>query len=171
MADTERDVSRIRQQIIENANHSTKLKEMEQRIDEKERRLNAKRARLKKEYELIKRHHRAHPVERADDGNLRVTIYIPRFLRTIILINWFVWFVVLPSILILWGDSPEHIVYIPVIVLLSGVWLLLTFAGWYLYWWLLAVSSTLGLVTFIILLYVGALQFNEIRDWLPFTSP
>lgn len=157
MATEERNVSQIRQDIINNANKSRDLKERERRID-------AKRARLKREYELIKRHRRAHPVERVDDGNIRITIYIPRFLRTIILINWVMWFAVLPSLLVLMSGSPGDLIYVPVILLLSIIWLLIGVIAWYLYWWIFAITSTLSLVFALILIYTGSIEFSGFRE-------
>lgn len=150
----ERDVSRIRQEIIDNANKSMSLKDRERRID-------AKQARLKKEYDTLKQYRRKHAVEQVDDGNIRVIIYIPRFLRSVILVNWFV---VFPSIVALGSDNPGNIVYVPVILLVSLIGLLLAVVGWYIYWWLMAISLTIGTMLLLILLYTGAIEANRVRD-------
>lgn len=153
-----RGVSKIRQQIEYNAKTNMALKERERRID-------AKRETLKQEIEEVRQNRRAHPVEQ-DDGNIRVTIYIPRFLRNIILVNWFVWFGVFPALAALASDQPGNIIYVPVLLLLSLIALGITFAAWYLYWWLVAIAFTLAVAIVIIGLFIGAVEFSQIRETL-----
>jgi hypothetical protein len=158
MVDDDRNVSKIRQEIIDNANTNMALKERERRVDRK-------RALLKKEYDAIKESRR-HPVEQVSDGNIRITIYIPRFLRTIIIVSWLVWFGLLPTLAILWSDNPGNVVYVPVILLISLVGLFLGVVGWFLYWWLLAAWLVLGAVAVIVLLYTGDIEASQVRDAL-----
>lgn len=152
----DRDVSKVRQEIIYNAKTNMALKEREKRID-------AKRETLKQELKEIKQS-RVHPVERVDDGNIRVVIYLPRFLRNIILVNWVIWFGVFPSLAFIAADQPGNLVYVPVILLLSLIGLFITFAGWYLYWWLVAISFTLAVAFLVIGLFIGAVEVSQIRE-------
>jgi hypothetical protein len=156
MAKDEGEVSKVRQEIIDNANKSMALKERERRID-------AKRKLLRKEYNTVKESRR-HPVEQVSDGNIRVTIYIPLFLRTIIIVGWLVWFGVLPTIVILFSPNPGNVIYVPVILLISLVGLFLSVLGWFLYWWLLAAWFVLGAVIVFMVIYTGVVETNNIRQ-------
>lgn len=150
-------VSKIRQQIEYNAKTNMALKERERRID-------AKRETLKEELAEVRQQRRVHAVEQIDDGNIRVTIYIPRFLRNIILVNWFVWFGIFPALAAIAADQPGNLIYVPVILLASLIVLGITFAAWYLYWWLIAIAFTLAVAFLVIGLFLGAVEVSQIRE-------
>lgn len=154
---TER-TSRIREQIEYNAKTNMALKEREKRID-------AKRETLKKEMNEVRQQRRVQLVEQRDDGNIRVTIYIPRFLRNIILVNWFVWFGVFPALAAIAAEQPGNLVYVPVVLLVVTMASLVLSVGiWYLWWWLVAGVFTVGATALLVGLFIGLIDFDQVAS-------